>query len=232
MIFKTFNSKPILPPKNNILNMIDFDIQDKDILCITSKILAIHQGRCIKIGDISKDELIRQEASKILCSVPVKNKKVFLTIKDNIMIASAGIDESNSNGYYILWPENTQILLHEIHNFITKKYNIKNLGIISTDSHVAPLRRGIRGIAQSSYGFKPIKNYIGTQDIFGRKLEMTTVNIPDCIAATAVLMMGEGNEATPFCVARNVSEIEFGDFGFEDTCIDPKEDLYRDLMKL
>lgn len=30
---------------------------------------------------------------------------VYLTIKHNLLIPSAGVDESNTNGYYVMWPK-------------------------------------------------------------------------------------------------------------------------------
>lgn len=233
MKFIKVKTRTIKPPKFDIMPFFDkIKVKDGDILLITSKILAIHQGRCIPVRDVSKDDLIHQDADKVLGFCTVNDKKIYLTIKDNILIASSGIDESNADDHYILWPKNVDILLKEIHSYIIKKHKIVNLGLISTDSHIAPLRAGIRGIATGSYGFNPIKNYIGTKDIFNRELKMSTVNISDCLASAGVFMMGEGNERTPICIARGVKNIEFGDFNSSATVINPKDDLFRDVLGL
>lgn len=225
-------TKAFIPPKDSLLQtLLNIDINDGDIICITSKILAIHQGRSIKISDIEKKVLVQKEADKILSVINHNNKDIYLTIKNNIVIASAGIDESNSNGYYVLWPEKVDELLRELHIKISELKNIKKFGLISTDSATYPLRAGVRGISTGSYGFNPLKNYIGKKDIFNRELLMTRVNISDSIAAAAVFIMGEGNEMTPISIVRGVENIEFGDFNSETTTITPSDDLFKAFFK-
>jgi dihydrofolate synthase / folylpolyglutamate synthase len=48
-------------------------------------------------------------------------------MKDNTLIPSAGIDESNANGYYILRPKNIQKMTKEIWQYLKKKCKIKKL---------------------------------------------------------------------------------------------------------
>lgn len=184
-------------------------IKERDVVVITSKIIAICQGRVVKNdGRISKDELVKKEAELYL---PEKytNYGVFLTIKNKVIIASAGIDESNANGYFILWPKNLQKTTNEIWRYLRKKHKVKSLGVVVTDSKLTPLRRGVTGYGLSWSGFEPLRNYIGTPDIFGHKLKVTKTNIVDGLAASAVLEMGEGKEQTPLCVISEVSNIKF-----------------------
>lgn len=206
------------------------DIQDGDILFITSKILGIHQGRCIKISpEIKKETLIRQEADKIVSQHPICGH--FLTIKDHTFVGSAGIDESNGNGYYILWPKNTISLLTEIHKFITHKYNIKNLGIICTDSVVLPMRHGTVGQSIASVGFNPNIDYRGTNDIFGHKMQVTTVNINDNLAGTAVFLMGETDQCQPMAIARGIENLNFDiNFTSELLNVPIEEDIFNCLL--
>src|SRR5205814_1858990 len=110
------------------------------------------------------------------------------------LIASAGIDESNGNGYYILWPEQIQQVAKEIWEHVRKTKNIQNLGVIITDSHSLPLRWGVLGVAIGFFGFMPLTDLRGKMDIFGRSLIMTRQNIPDAIAGAGVYFMGEGDE--------------------------------------
>lgn len=232
MHFISIKTKPILPPKDDILkDLLQLKLSEKDIICITSKVLAIHQGRCKKIGDIDKKVLVKNEADKILSEVKFNNTHFYLTIKNNIIIASSGIDESNGDGYYILWPEKVDDLLKEFHSILCEKNNIKNLGLISTDSATYPLRKGVRGISTGSYGFNPIKSYIGKKDIFGREIKVSVVNISDSLASGAVFSMGEGSECTPICIIKNAGEIEFGDFKSEIATISPKDDIFGDVFK-
>jgi F420-0:gamma-glutamyl ligase len=59
------------------------------------------------------------------------------------------------------------------------------------------MRRGLVGISIAYFGFKPLYDYRGTTDLFGRELKVSLANIPDSLAAGAVFNMGEGPEQTP-----------------------------------
>ena len=218
----------LVPPKDDIfrvLKSINFEFKNRDIVCIASKCLSISQGRCVKIGEISKAELIFSEADVVL------DKKTFLTQKDGVIVPFSGIDESNGNGYYILWPKDVSHLLDEIGEFLCKKYDITDLGIISVDSTILPLKRGTVGVAQDMIGFNPIRNYIGERDIFGCKLKITTVNVADSIASIACYAMGEGAECCPIIVCRGFENVEFGkNFSSKSLAIPSKEDMFFGLL--
>jgi len=144
----------------------------------------------VRVGSTDKDALIRQESEYYL---PRKLNKygVMLTIKRNILAPSAGIDESNAEGHYILWPKDPQKTANEIRAYLRKKYRLKKLGIIITDSRTLPLRWGTIGVCLAYSGFKSLNNYIGKKDLFGRKLNVTQSNVADSLAVAAVLAMGE-----------------------------------------
>ena len=222
--------------KDDIFSLLDDSLpilQEGDVIAITSKVLAIHQGRIVPISEVvNKDELIKSEAEKYIPRPAGAKHSVVLTLKEYTIIPSAGIDESNADGHYILWPENVYELLQEIHSYLTKKFNIQNLGIISTDSKTVPLRTGVVGVSVGFWGFHPLKDYRGSKDLFGRVLQMSQTNLVDGLAATAVLAMGEGDEAIPLVVLRDVGHISFTNEDVRhELLIEPIEDLYYPLLK-
>ncbi len=183
-------------------------LQEQSIVAITSKIISFCQGKVIEKTSCSKEELIQKEADAIL-EAPSGPSGICLTMKDGILIPSAGIDESNGDDLYILYPANIQKTAIELWTHLRNKNNIKNLGIIITDSHTTPLRRGVTGIALGWCGFEPLYSYIGKPDIYGTPLKFTQVNLLDALAATAVLMMGEGAEQTPIAIIQDSPKINF-----------------------
>ncbi len=224
------------PPKDSLWNLLDDKIKkikDGDIVLITSKILGIHQGRCIPISsDIDKQTLVRQEADELIHERQPIHPPFQITIKHNTLIASAGIDESNALGHYVLWPKNVNQLLREIHQYICRKRKIKKLGVIATDSHIIPLRRGVVGVSIGFYGIEPLRDYRGKKDIFGRTLLYKQSNIIDSIAAFGVFLMGEGSEQTPIVILRYAHFVRFVKRGtYRKLIIPRKHDLYRPLLK-
>ncbi|MBI2707680.1 MAG: putative folate metabolism gamma-glutamate ligase [Proteobacteria bacterium] len=183
-------------------------LEEQTIVAITSKIISICQGRVIEKSGCSKEELIKQEADAILQNAP-NPYGICLTIKDNILIPSAGIDESNGSGIYILYPQEVQEVAQAIWTYLRTKHNIDHLGIIITDSHTTPMRRGVVGIALGWCGFEPLFSYVGKPDIYGQPLRVTQINLLDALATSVVLIMGEGNEQTPLAVIKNAPKISF-----------------------
>lgn len=192
----------------DVLDQYLSDLNEGDIIAITSKIVSLCQGRAIEQSLISKLDLIKQEADSILYAKH-NPYDLYLTIKNNILIPSAGIDESNGNGVYILYPKKVQSVAHTIWQYLRKKFSCMNLGVIITDSHTTPMRRGVTGITLGWCGFEPLYSYINKPDIYGNLMHVTQSNILDALATTAVFVMGEGCEQTPLAVISGAPKISF-----------------------
>lgn len=239
-------TRKVLPPKDAITDILKHlpKLKEGDVLVIASKVLAIHQGRCVKKNhpvirrgvrsdDRTKSEIIQQEADYYLPKHKVGNADIVLTIKDHTLIPSAGIDESNGNDYYILWPTNPSKEAKAIASFLKKRDGINKLGVIIADSHTMPLRWGTQGISIGFFGLEPLKDYRGAKDIFGRKLKYTQSNIVDSLANFAVIMMGEGKEQTPIVIIRGMGTLKFTNKDLHrKLVIEPKKDLYYPLLKI
>lgn len=235
MKFITVTTRTFQPPKDNLYELLDKylpKLAESDVLVITSKVLAIHQGRCVKIGPgVKKDDLIKREAEGFISRRRVPGAAAVLTLKQHTLIPSAGIDESNGNGYYILWPRRVNALLKEIHRYLIRKHKIKRLALIATDSHTIPLRYGVMGISIGFYGLRPLRDHRGRKDIFKRRLTMTQSNVVDTLAAMSVLLMSEGNERRPVLIIRGANFIRFTRQNTWQKLIVPKEiDLYAPLL--
>ena len=231
--FTPIKTRVVHPPKDEIWDVLDNlpPLQEKDILFITSKIMAIHQGRCVPCARTDKRDLIQREASYYLPYRHALGFNVNLTITNNILIAAAGIDASNADNHYILWPQDVDELCREIREFLCKKNKNHDLGVISTDSHTTPLRYGVTGITIGLAGVEPVRDFRGKKDLFGRELLMTQVNEVDALSAMAVLLMGESDEATPIVLLRGYDKIKFNaDASMKDFKIPPEADLYRPLL--
>lgn len=181
-------------------------LEEKSVVSITSKIVSLAEGR-VRDKTIEKQQLIQKESDFYLKE---KNRHgVLLTIKNNLLIPSAGIDESNANGTYILYPEDSFLSAANIWDFLRKRDGIKDLGVIITDSHTTPMRWGVTGIAIAWCGIRPLNDFIGAPDCYGHQLRFTKVNVVDALAVTAVFAMGEANEQTPLALLTELDRVTF-----------------------
>jgi dihydrofolate synthase / folylpolyglutamate synthase len=199
------------------------------VLAITSKIVSLSEGATVPEGSIAKADLIAKEADTHL---GIGGMGVHLTIKHSLLIPSAGIDESNSeNGDYILFPKDPYASAKRIHQTLKQRLQLSNFGILITDSCPPPLRRGVIGVSLAHWGFKATRSFVGEKDLFGRELQMTTVNVVDSLAAMAVFAMGEANESAPLALVSGV-DLEFTDSSSVDEIAMPAaDDLYSPLFK-
>ncbi len=228
-----------MPPKDDLLSAI-FDsipaLPEKSVLAVTSKVVSIWQGRCVSASSVvDKDELIKKEADRYLPRGFASNRLVMHTEKNGFFIPTAGIDESNADGYYILWPEHPGRLAEEIRAACMKHYGVSALGVVVTDSHSVPRRRGTVGVSLGHAGFAPLHDYRETPDLFGRILKITMLNVADSIASAAVLAMGEGTERTPLALLSGVPFVDFehgeSDKKYGSFEVPKDEDLYAPFFE-
>lgn len=209
-------------------------LEEKSIVVVTSKIISILEGN-VRDKSVLKQSLIKQESEYYIEESLWEKYHLYITRKRDILIANAGIDESNSNGKYILWPKDPFQSAITIWNALRTRRKISDLGVIVTDSRLTPLRWGTLGLGIAWCGFEPLNDYRGTPDIFGEPLKVTQSSILDGLAASAVLCMGEGKEQTPLCTITNIPFVHFVDHSpsadeINRLSIAIEEDIYAPIL--
>lgn len=232
MTVKAIKTRKFIPPKDDLWNLLFAikSLKENSVVAVTSKVVAIGEGRCVDTRETTKDELAIKEADKYLPRNLSPQGWILHTLKNNMLVASSGVDESNANNFYILWPKDPKKSAKKIWAFLKKKFKVKNLGVIITDSRLVPLRRGVVGISIGYFGFNPIKDYRGKLDLFGREFVMETSNLPDSLATAAVLVMGEGAECQPIAVISNIPDIEFTTKEDNNLEVAEKEDMFYPFL--
>ena len=127
----------IQPPQDNLLHAIADAIpslKEKSIVVITSKVVSIWQGRCVPAGDAAdhaasrreKDKLVMREADLYLPREATPGAWCMHTIKNNVFFPSAGVDESNADNYYILWPKDPALTAKKLWGWLRRKYGVRS----------------------------------------------------------------------------------------------------------
>lgn len=185
--------------------LFDEKLHEKDILVISSKVVAVTQG---KVRDARSkrefEKLVESEADEML-----GGETVILTKKNNIFIPWAGIDRSNvPEGKAVLWPDEPFETAYNLLQQLKKEFKLKKLGVIISDSICMPLRRGVTAIALGYAGFEGVKDLRGKKDLYNKELKVSQQNMADMIAAAAHLVMGESTESMPFAIVRG-AKVEY-----------------------
>lgn len=192
----------------DVLAQVISELPEHSVVAISSKIIAICENEVLPLEGVDREELVKREADWYLHSENSKYRHHF-TIKRNTIVGSAGIDMSNGDEHYILWPKDPQKNANDIREWLQKTYSVREIGVIVTDSTSTPLRRGAIGVGIAHSGFKAVTSYVGQEDLFGREMQLETANTAGGLAAAAVLAMGEGSEQTPIALISDIPTIEF-----------------------
>jgi dihydrofolate synthase / folylpolyglutamate synthase len=200
------NAIELLP----LLERVVTDLEESSVIAITSKIVSLCEGSVIPLDQIDKDELVVRESDLYLPASLSKYGHHF-TITNNTLIPMAGVDESNGDGRYVLWPKDAQATANQIRAWAKRKFGLTQIGVIITDSTCHPLRRGTTGIMLAFSGFRALNDYIGRPDLFGRPFTVSQADVAGGLAAAAVLQMGEGAEQTPIAILTELPFVQFQD---------------------
>lgn len=219
-------------------------IESGDILVVSSKPLLISKGLLedpskvyvsLPAKMLSQDygidprvaELILRSSDRILSGT----RDAVLTEVEGMLLPNAGIDRKNALGNKIAHsPVKLKGIAREIWSAVYRKFNVK-VGVVISDSVVYPLRIGTRAIAIYTYGFKPIRSYVGKTDLYGYVIRFTVMALADEVASAAHLVMGEADECIPAALVKGVS-VELVDEDTSEQVKLPRDKcIYRKLYE-
>jgi F420-0:gamma-glutamyl ligase len=232
MQFIPVKTRTLMPPQDDLLAVLDETLpplMEGDILLVSSKVVAIHQGRCVSPSVANKKDLIIAEADVVIPRIYWNSP---LTITNHAFIGAAGIDESNGDEHFILLPSDPFGFAQSLHAHVLKKHSLSTLGAIITDSHSTPLRLGATGIALAWWGIEPLQDHRGRLDLFGRPIKIERSNLVDGLAAGATVLAGEVDESIPVVIARGVPNVTYRDGLTRDQLFSEyKDDTFRVLYE-
>lgn len=193
-------------------------IFDNDVLVVAHKIVSKAEGRVINLEHIKpsaeslkiaaedgKDpriiELILDESKDMIRH---SNGVIIVETRHGFICANAGVDQSNvedSVNHAVLLPVDADASANKIRESLREKTAGKDFAVIITDTFGRPFREGQTNVAIGIAGIEPIKSYVGSADMYGKKLRVTEIAVVDEIASAAELVMGK-LERVPVVIIR------------------------------
>lgn len=244
---------PLIESGDNLSKIIvetmkkeEVSIDDGDIIVIAQKIVSKAEGRTVKLRDIIpsekakriarqtlKDprlvELVLKEAKEVVKATPevfiVENRK-------GIICINAGIDKSNVSGddSYTLLPKDSDKSARKLASEMAKSTG-KRVAVVICDTFSRPFRRGQVGFTIGIAGINPFIDYRGQKDLFNYTLKVKNTAIADEIASAAELVIGQGKEATPVAIIKNLTRVKWTkETSTKDLLISKQEDLFKGIQ--
>jgi len=249
----SLESFPLVETGDNLAKLIvetvkreGVSINDGDVVAIAQKVVSKAEGRIVRLRDVNPSEkakeiakatlrdprlveLILWETGKMAKASP---QIIIVENKNGLISINAGIDKSNVKGAdaYALLPINPDESARRIRYEISKLTG-KKVAVVICDTYSRPFRRAQVEFAIGVAGIDPFKDYRGQEDLFGYVLKVKRVAMADEIASAAELAMGQGKEAVPVVIIKNLTRVEWVErTSSKDLLISKQEDLFTGTL--
>ena len=236
---------PLIKPGDDIADLLceRTQLKEHDVVVISSTIVSKSEGRIVSLNNVKPTERAKIIAKRnntdpgFVQAVLEKSTEVLLEspfllvrINNGSICVNAGIDHSNVEGSnnIILLPEDPDKSALELKNKIFQ-YSGKTVSVIITDTNGRAFRNGQTGAALGCAGIKPLRDWRGKKDLFGRVLEVKNEAVLDEIAGFANVLMGEGDGGTPIVILSGMGLYDES-YGTQDLFRPEKEDVIRSAI--
>lgn len=241
----TVENIPMIKPGDDIGFILSerAELYDNDIVVVSSTIVSKSENRILSLDNIVPTEYARiiskknGNDSRFVQAVLDESTEIFIESpfllvlnKNGSICVNAGIDNSNVDGKdnILLLPEGPDQSARKIRDSINR-YTGTKTSVLITDTNGRAFRNGQTGVAIGIAGLKPMKDWRGTEDLFGKVLEVKNEAIADEIAGFANILMGEGNGGTPVVILRGM-EIKRDNSSINELYRAEKEDVIRQAL--
>jgi coenzyme F420-0:L-glutamate ligase len=213
-----------VPAKSSMFDIVELidqrlgrKLRDGDVLVVSSKFVAVSEGRVVRLSGVlagaeAKElatkyrmdprlcELVLRESDEVIGGIP----GFLLASREGLLTPNAGIDKSNvKHGSVVLYPRRPEISAWRIREAM-KLHRGVSVGVVICDSRLSPTRRGTTGVAVAASGIEAVLDMRGRVDLFGNVLKVTAQGVADDLSSAAEILMGESDEATPIVLVRGL----------------------------
>ncbi|HUW78014.1 MAG TPA: coenzyme F420-0:L-glutamate ligase [Candidatus Nanopelagicaceae bacterium] len=159
------------------------DLQDGDILVITSKVVSKVEGRILPAPD--RKAAIASETVRV---VAARGETIIGQTRHGFVMAAAGVDASNLPMNQIaLLPEDPDASARKLRAELSAATGAK-IAVLITDTFGRPWRNGLVDQAIGCAGLSVMDDSRGKQDAFGNELQASVAAVADEISAASELV--------------------------------------------
>ncbi|HVU90702.1 MAG TPA: coenzyme F420-0:L-glutamate ligase [Jatrophihabitans sp.] len=205
------------------------DLQDGDVLVVTSKVVSKAEGALVTVEPTEEREAVRQQAiaaesAEVLAR---RGRTVIARTHHGFVLASAGVDASNvRDGEIALLPRDPDASARRLRRQLRERLGVR-IGVVVSDTFGRTWRTGLTDLALGVAGLPAAIDLRGRTDPYGTTLEMTAPALADAAATAADLVKGKLG-GVPAAVVRGLAPYVTDEDGpgIRPLLRDPAEDMF------
>jgi coenzyme F420-0:L-glutamate ligase/coenzyme F420-1:gamma-L-glutamate ligase len=190
-----------------------------DVVVVAQKIVSKAEGAIVRLDDVTPSAIAEQWAREWgkdprVVEVVLQQSRRIVRMDRGVLIAethggfvcaNAGVDGSNvPRGFVTLLPRDADASAERLRAALGGAFGCP-VSVIVSDTFGRPWREGVVNVALGVAGMRPLLDYRGCVDSYGRRLESTVMAIADEIASAAELVMRKTTR-TPVAIVRGAAE--------------------------
>lgn len=207
-------------------------LEGGEIVAISQKAVSKLEGRVVRLDEVEPGAEARELAARLdkdprlIELILTESRSVLRGTRGalitethhGLICANAGIDASNmpEDGLVALLPRDPDASARRIREELTAHLQLSAgevaPAVLISDSFGRPWRLGQAETAIGCAGLRPLDDWRGRQDTYGRPLAATAIAVADQIAAAADLARNK-NSRTPVVIVRGLSHLVSRDHG-------------------
>jgi coenzyme F420-0:L-glutamate ligase/coenzyme F420-1:gamma-L-glutamate ligase len=201
------------------IDAAQLSLADGDVIVIAQKLVSKAEGAVVALADVEPSaearawadahgrdaavtEVVFQESRRI---VRMERGVIIAETRHGFICANAGVDSSNvPPGYVTLLPRDPDGSAQRARQIIEARFGCRVATIVA-DTFGRPWREGVVNVALGVAGLRPLDDWRGRSDGYGRRLHSTIVAVADELASAAELVMAK-TAGVPAAVVRGAGE--------------------------
>jgi coenzyme F420-0:L-glutamate ligase/coenzyme F420-1:gamma-L-glutamate ligase len=194
-------------------------VEQGDVFVVAQKVVSKAEGALVRLDTVTPSALATRWAAETgkdarVVEVVLREAKRIVRMDLGILIvetrhgfvcANAGVDASNVEpGWVTLLPEDPDASARRLCAALTGRLGCR-IAVIVSDTFGRAWREGVTNVAIGVAGLRPLVDYRGTVDTYGRPLTSTVIALADELAGAAEIVTGK-SAGTPVAIARGAAE--------------------------
>jgi coenzyme F420-0:L-glutamate ligase / coenzyme F420-1:gamma-L-glutamate ligase len=194
-------------------------LDEGDVVVIAQKMVSKAEGAVVALASVvpsplavswaaahRKDpaavEVVLRESRRI---VRMDRGIIIAETHHGFVCANAGVDASNvPRGFVTVLPRDPDASAARVRTALGARLGRRVAAIVS-DTFGRPWREGAVNVALGAAGLRPLDDWRGQTDPFGRRLQSTVIAIADELASAAAIVMGKTSQV-PVAIVRGAAE--------------------------